>query len=161
MESTFRLRVLGFTLFEAHLTDESSRLVTETLARRDRWIRYVFEEQGPKPITQTMLLAQICGQANVQDRCQGPDLPLRWELLPRSWISGGRTGMNPSIFHANRNLKLFQTWLNGCDRSPRGRLRPAPATSSCSGRMFLWEPSANKRSKPDEGFVYLVVLETS
>lgn len=27
--------------------------------------------------------------------------------------------------------------------------------------MFLWEPSANKRSKPDEGFVYLVVLETS
>lgn len=107
MESngTFRSRVLGLTLFEAPLTDESRRLVTETLARRDRWVRYVFEEQGPKPITQTMLLAQICGQANVRDRRQGPDLPLRWELLPRSWIPGGRTGTNPSIFHANRNLK--------------------------------------------------------
>lgn len=61
----FDLRVLGLTLFEAHLTDESSRLVTETLARRrERLIRYVFKEQGPqKPITQTMLRAQICGQA--------------------------------------------------------------------------------------------------
>lgn len=77
------LRVLGLALFEAHLPDESSRLVTKTLARRERLIR-----TGTLTHQLVMLLAQKCGQANVQDRRRGGDLPQRWELLPWSWISG-------------------------------------------------------------------------
>lgn len=45
------LRVLGLTLFEAHLTNESSRLVPQTLARREHLIRYVFKGQRAKPIS--------------------------------------------------------------------------------------------------------------
>lgn len=46
--------------------------------------------------------------------------------------------------------------------APGGRLRPSTSPPThARGMLFPWEPSANKRSKPDEGFVYLVVLETS
>lgn len=47
------LRVLGLTLFEAHLTNQSSGLVAQTLARGEYSIRYVFKGQGPRAIMRT------------------------------------------------------------------------------------------------------------
>lgn len=68
------LRVLGLTLFEAHLTNQSSGLVAKTLGGGEsliRNVRYVWsdiKEQGPRAIIGTEWTGQDRGHSNLQDR---------------------------------------------------------------------------------------------
>lgn len=137
------LRVLGLTLLETHLTNQSSRLVTETLTRREYWIRNVFKERGRDLSADRTTREDTRLQTYPRDgnSCHGAGFLVR-----------GRKKISKSLMTTEMSLCLCMS-IPGCPRLwPEGQTTGSCLCNICMG-IFC-----DKHLEPDGKFVYLVFL---